>query len=150
MFQLLKKDKKRVKRGEGRKGGRKDVAENPCFHKEQNDACRKFEQKIALLQQKKIKSKLESQSIKTSERTVRRKLLDLKFNACRPARKPKLTDVMKKKRLQWAKAYQHKDVSFWKSASIASYNVILHFSLLCTSGSSTLWIKLSISRNQNA
>ena len=93
---------------------------------------------------KEIKSKLESHSIQASERTVRRKLLDLKFKACRPARKPKLTDAMKKKRLQWAKAYQHKDVNFWKSVSIASYNIILHFSLICTSVCSTLWIKNTI------
>lgn len=82
---------------------------------------------------KEIKSKLESYSIQASERTVRRKLIDMQFKAYRPARKPRLTEAMKKKRLQWAKAYQHHDLDFWKSVSICSYNYICTYSLACTS-----------------
>lgn len=78
---------------------------------------------------KEIKSKLESHNIHAPERTVRRKLLDMNFKACRPARKPKLTDTIKKKRLQWAKAYQHRDLNFWKSVCILSINEIVHFIL---------------------
>lgn len=55
--------------------------------------------------------------------------------------KPKLTDGMGKKRLQWAKAYQHQDLKFWKSVSIPSYNVIFNIFLSCTSVSSNVWIK---------
>lgn len=64
---------------------------------------------------KQIKSKLQEANVNASERTVRRKLKDLKFKACRPARKPKLTATMKAKRLKWAKQYRNKDVDFWRS-----------------------------------
>lgn len=37
-----------------------------------------------------IKSLLEDANVNASERTVRRKLKDLDFKACRPAKKPKL------------------------------------------------------------
>ena len=50
-----------------------------------------------------IKSKLEDANVNASERTVRRKLKDLDFRACRYAKKPKLTATMKEKRLKWAK-----------------------------------------------
>ena len=66
---------------------------------------------------KDIKFKLENHDIKVSERTVRRKLSDLQFRACRPARKPRLTPGMKAKRLAWAKSLKDKDLNFWKSVS---------------------------------
>ncbi|GFW06791.1 uncharacterized protein TNCV_3288911 [Trichonephila clavipes] len=47
-----------------------------------------------------------------SERTVRRKLKDLNFKTCRPARKLKLTPAMKAKLLNWAKQWRDKDVDF--------------------------------------
>ncbi|GFX49653.1 uncharacterized protein TNCV_4902951 [Trichonephila clavipes] len=50
-----------------------------------------------------------------SECTVRRKLKDLNFKICRPAKKPKLTPALKAKRLNWAKQWLDKDVDFWRS-----------------------------------
>lgn len=47
-----------------------------------------------------IKSQLQDAGVNASERTVRRKLIDLNFKACRPAKKPKLTAAMKAKRLK--------------------------------------------------
>lgn len=78
---------------------------------------------------KDIKSKLESNNIHASERTVRRKLSDLQFKAYRPARKPKLTDAMKVKRLKWARDLKDKDLDFWKSVSICVNALGLCFSL---------------------
>ncbi|CAG9571651.1 unnamed protein product [Danaus chrysippus] len=54
-------------------------------------------------------------SVNASEWTIRRKLKELDFKACRPAKKPKLTAAMKTKRLKWAKQWQDKDVNFWRS-----------------------------------
>ncbi|GFU74109.1 uncharacterized protein TNCV_1642331 [Trichonephila clavipes] len=56
-----------------------------------------------------IKSQLQDINVNASERTVRRKLKDLNFKICRPARKPKLTPAMKAKRLNWAKQWRDKD-----------------------------------------
>lgn len=69
-----------------------------------------------------IKSQLQYANVNASERTVRRKLKELDFKACRPARKPKLTAAMKAKRLKWAKQWHDKDVDFWRSVSY--YNFI--------------------------
>lgn len=64
-----------------------------------------------------IKSQLKDANMNVSERTVRRKLKDLGFKTCRPARKPKLTVAMNAKRLKWAKQWCHKDVDLWRSVS---------------------------------
>jgi len=77
-----------------------------------------------------IKSQLQEVNVNASERTVRRKLKDLDFKACRPARKPKLTPAMKAKRLQWAKQLRHKDVNFWRSVRCYNFftnNAFNHF-----------------------
>ncbi|GFU13834.1 hypothetical protein TNCV_940251 [Trichonephila clavipes] len=62
-----------------------------------------------------IKSQLQDINVNASERTVRRKLKDLNFKTCRPARKPKLTPAVKAKCLNWAKQWRDKDVEFWRS-----------------------------------
>ncbi|GFX68303.1 uncharacterized protein TNCV_2816781 [Trichonephila clavipes] len=62
-----------------------------------------------------IKLQLQDINVNASERTVRRKLKDLNFKTCRPARKPKLTPARKTKRLHWAKQWRDKDVDFWRS-----------------------------------
>ncbi|GFU06193.1 hypothetical protein TNCV_4765031 [Trichonephila clavipes] len=61
-----------------------------------------------------IKSQLQDINMNASERTVRRKLKDLNFKTCGPARKPKLTPAMKAKRLHWTKEWRDKDVDFWR------------------------------------
>ncbi|GFT95496.1 transposable element Tcb2 transposase [Trichonephila clavipes] len=62
-----------------------------------------------------IKSQLQDINVNASERTVRRKLKDLNFKTCSPARKSKLTSAIKAKRLNWAKHWLDKDVYFWRS-----------------------------------
>ncbi|GFW42772.1 uncharacterized protein TNCV_473621 [Trichonephila clavipes] len=61
-----------------------------------------------------IKPQLQDINVNACERTVRRKLKDLNFKTCRPARKTKLTPAMKTKRLNWAKQWHDKDVDFWR------------------------------------
>lgn len=67
---------------------------------------------------KEIKCKLESTNVSVSERTLRRKLSAMNFKAHRPARKPKLIDTMKSKRLKWARDHKNRDLNFWKSVNI--------------------------------
>ena len=81
---------------------------------------------------KDMKSKLESSDIHVSERTLRRKLLDLNFKAYRPARKPKLTAAMKVKRLNWARGLKDKTLDFWKSVGIYLNTVDFVFFFLYT------------------
>lgn len=71
-----------------------------------------------------IKSQLNDACVNASERTVRRKLKELDFKACRPARKPKLTAAMKTKRLKWAKQWQDKNVDFWRSVGCCDFITI--------------------------
>ena len=68
-----------------------------------------------------IKSQLQDANVNVSERTVSRKLTEIGFKACRPARKPKLTVAMKAKRLKWAKQWRDKDVDFWRSVSYCNF-----------------------------
>ncbi|GFW68133.1 hypothetical protein TNCV_1880151 [Trichonephila clavipes] len=66
-----------------------------------------------------IKSQLQDINVNASGRTVRRKLKDLNFKTCLPARKPKLTPAMKANRLNLSKQWRDKDVDFWRSSSAA-------------------------------
>lgn len=61
-----------------------------------------------------IKTMLCEAGVTVSSRTVRRRLKELKYNSCRPARKPALTENMKKKRLAWAKKYKNFTVEDWR------------------------------------
>jgi len=56
--------------------------------------------------------------ISISPRTARRRLSELGFHCCRPARKPKLTPFMKQKRLQWAQKHRHMTVADWEKVII--------------------------------
>ena len=75
---------------------------------------------------KQIQSSLENIGIPSSERTVRRRLLEINFKACRPAEKPKLTAAMIAKRLTWAKEHKDKDLGFWKSVSMVQIGCIFN------------------------
>ena len=52
--------------------------------------------------------------VQCSPSTVRRRLCQRGFHACRPMRVPRLTEAMKKKRLAWAKAHRHWTSEDWK------------------------------------
>ena len=59
---------------------------------------------------KQIKLNLKSRGIPTSERTVRRNLSKMNFNAHRYAQKPILTPAMVAKSLAWAKDHKDRDL----------------------------------------
>lgn len=68
----------------------------------------------ALLSAKQVKGRLADRGITVSTRTVQRRLNNLGCKSVRPARKPKLTSVMKKKRLEFARQFVDKPVEFWR------------------------------------
>lgn len=62
-----------------------------------------------------IRAEMHHRNVNVSARTVRRRLLKAGFTARRPIRKPYLTNKMKKKRLEWAKAHRYWTVQQWKN-----------------------------------
>lgn len=63
--------------------------------------------------------------VSISARTTRRRLVEMGFKCCRPAKKPKLTPSMTSKRLAWAKQHRHMTVADWENVNI--YFFILNF-----------------------
>ncbi|GFW17360.1 uncharacterized protein TNCV_3905701 [Trichonephila clavipes] len=93
---------------------KKKCGRKPIFTPRSGRSLKKscFENRFATT--KVIQSQVQDINGNASERTVRRKLKDLNFKSCRPARKPKLTPAMKAKLLNWAKQWRDKDVDFWR------------------------------------
>ncbi|GFV21841.1 uncharacterized protein TNCV_4525281 [Trichonephila clavipes] len=108
--------KKKIESGEELSPKRKKKCDRkPIFTPRSERSLKKIclENRFAIT--KVIKSQLQDINVNASERTVRRKLKDLSFKTCRPAKKQKLTPAMKAKRLNWAKQWRDKDVDFWRS-----------------------------------
>lgn len=101
---------------------RKKCGRKPIFTPRSERSLKKICLENRFATTKQIKSRLQDANVNASEHTVRRKLKELGFKACRPARKPKLTAAIKTKRLKWAKQWRDKDVNFWRSVSY--YNFI--------------------------
>lgn len=57
---------------------------------------------------------LNEQGVNISEVTVRRRFYEASLKCRRPAKKPKLTEKMKKKRLIWAKLHKNLTIDDWK------------------------------------
>lgn len=64
-----------------------------------------------------LTSLIREAGVNISAMTFRRRAKDLGFSCRRPAKKPLLTKVMKKKRLQWALDHQNWTVDDWKKVS---------------------------------
>ena len=65
-----------------------------------------------------ITEKLDKSGVKMSKRTVQRRLHDLGYISRCPAMKPKLTQKMRQKRLEWAKKYRNLTEDDWKSVKL--------------------------------
>ena len=68
-----------------------------------------------LLSAKQVRGELVRRGINVSIRTVQRRLPELGCRSVKPVRKPKLTQTMKGKRLQFARQYVTKPVEFWRT-----------------------------------
>lgn len=64
--------------------------------------------------QSEIKNKLAETGVNVSIHTVRRNLYDMGFKCRRPAKKPRLTPAMVKKRYGWACTHKHLTVEDWR------------------------------------
>lgn len=60
-----------------------------------------------------IKKILNDNGVQISERTLRRRFVEMGLKCCRPLKKPKLTPAMKAKRLAWAKEHRHWTQEDW-------------------------------------
>lgn len=65
---------------------------------------------------------INDEGVKISERTMRRRLVEENLMGRRPSKKPRLTDSMKKKRLQWARQHRNMTVADWSRVSITFLN----------------------------
>lgn len=68
---------------------------------------------------------INDEGIKVSKRTVRRRLAEENLIGRRPIKKPRLTEAMKKKRLQWARQHRNMTVSDWNRVSTTNLNSVL-------------------------
>lgn len=62
-----------------------------------------------------------------SQRTVQRRLAENELIARKPARKPKLTPAMIKKRLDWARKYKNFTIQDWEKVKIYAVTAIGHY-----------------------
>lgn len=60
---------------------------------------------------------INNEGINVSKRTVRRRLAEENLVGRRPMKKPRLTEAMKSKRLQWAKQHRSMTVEDWSRVS---------------------------------
>ncbi|GFY12054.1 kinectin [Trichonephila clavipes] len=108
--------KKKIESGEELSPKRKKkCGRKPIFTSRSGRSLKKICLENRFAKTKMIKSQLQDINVNAYGRTVRRKLKDLNFKTCRPARKPKLTPAMKANRRNWAKQWRDKDVEFWRS-----------------------------------
>lgn len=70
--------------------------------------------------------KVKQVGIDISERTLRRRIEELGFACYRPAKKPRLTPNMVKKRLEWAKAHRHWTIEDWEKVCWKFQSILSH------------------------
>lgn len=87
----------------------------------------------ALLERKKpareILKDLNDNDIRISLRTLERRFKENKLSCRRPAKKPKLTQVMRNKRLYWAQLHRSYGSDYWNKVNPFIYHISFH--LLC-------------------
>lgn len=107
-----------------RKGkcGRKRIT-TPRSDRKIRDICLQNRKKSAGL----LTQMVQESGIQVSKRTVQRRLAEEGLTGHRPAKKPRLTEAMKKKRLAWAREHRLMSVEDW---SKVSFNVNLYFILM--------------------
>lgn len=98
------------------KCGRKRIT-TPRNERKIRDICLENRRKSA----KELTKIINSAGITISARTTRRRLVEMGFKCCRPAKKPKLTPSMMSKRLAWAKQHRHMTVADWENVNICFF-----------------------------
>lgn len=72
---------------------------------------------------------IQESGIPVSNRSIRRRLKEDGLICHRPAKKPKLTPSMKKRRLQWARNYRYWSVEQWEKVFIE--NIVFYEYQIC-------------------
>lgn len=70
---------------------------------------------------------IQESGIEISDMTVRRRLKDMGFTCCRPAKKPLLTKTMMEKRLKWAKTHKDWTSEDWLKVTTRSVDLLICF-----------------------
>lgn len=101
-----------------RKGnsGRKRIT-TPRSDRKIRDICLQNRKKSAAL----LTQIVQEAGISVSKRTVQRRLAEEGLTGHRPAKKPRLTDAMKKKRLAWARQHRQMTIDDWKKVYLHYY-----------------------------
>ena len=78
---------------------------------------------------KTIQTKLMERGTVVSAKTIQRRLsLDFDLKSRKPARKPRLTQAMKKKRLDFAKRHASWDIEMWRKVLFSDESTVQQFS----------------------
>lgn len=64
---------------------------------------------------------IRERGVEISRMTVRRRLYEANLKCRRPAKKQKLTEKMRSKRLQWARFHQSFTLDYWEKVSMSKY-----------------------------
>ena len=84
------------------------------YHQQRRRLMRKAVTHSPMSNSKKIQAKLMETATAISTKTIQRRLsLKFGFKSCKPARQSRLTQAMKKKRLDFAKRHRHRDRDFF-------------------------------------
>lgn len=68
-----------------------------------------------------IHRQLREQGVDISKMTLRRRFYEANLKCRRPAKKPKLTEKMRLKRLQWARLHENLTIDYWQNVSWLKY-----------------------------
>ncbi|CAK9809192.1 Transposable element Tcb2 transposase [Anthophora quadrimaculata] len=66
---------------------------------------------------------IQDAGISISDMIVRQRLKSLDFEVRRPVKKPKLTETVKKKRLQWGKQYRNWTTEDWEKVCFSDESI---------------------------
>jgi len=95
---------------DGKRSGRPKVTSN-----REDRLMHKVVTRSPMSSSKKIQTKLKDTGKVVSTKTIQRRLsLEFGLKSCKPARKPRLTEAMNKKRLDFAKRHAGWNTEMWK------------------------------------
>lgn len=100
------------------KSGRKRIT-TPRTDRRIRDICLQHRKKSVA----RLTTLMKDEGINISKRTVQRRLAEENLIGHRPTKKPRLTEAMKKKRLQWARQHRNMTVADWSRVIMILINL---------------------------
>ena len=115
-------------KNEGTFADKKRTGRPKIFSPRDKRLMRKIVTRSPMTSGEKIRSQLQERGCKVSTRTVQRRLFtEFGLKSHKPARKPCLTEGIKKKRLSFAKAHAHWTVDMWKKVLFSDESSMKQF-----------------------